>query len=149
MPVKKLSLLILAVSLQVGFAGATHAAVTFDELLKQTMQLRAEETQLAKERVATFNADLAHQKAVGSPFGDILAGDQQVYTAALHWPLVQWEFIPRLAQGNALLESKRLALEAVSQRELHGTAASYYSVLKTQRLAKLDQLLVQFEMLRS
>ena len=52
MPVDKLSKIMLTLLLVVGFAGRAQAAVTFDELLKQTRQLRAEETKLAKERVA-------------------------------------------------------------------------------------------------
>ncbi|TAJ94138.1 MAG: MotA/TolQ/ExbB proton channel family protein [Gammaproteobacteria bacterium] len=62
MPVEKLSKIMLALLLVAGFAGTTQAAVTFDDLLKQARQLRAEEVKLAKERVTAFQADLANEQ---------------------------------------------------------------------------------------
>lgn len=62
MPVEKLSKIMLAALLLVGYAGTLQAAVTFDDLLKQTRQLRADEVKLAKERVAAFQADLAREQ---------------------------------------------------------------------------------------
>ena len=62
MPAKKLYIAIFSVWIQVAIPGTGEAAVTFDELLRQTRQLRTEESQTAKEREAAFNNQLVRQQ---------------------------------------------------------------------------------------
>ncbi len=81
-----------------------------------------------------------HQKELVQSFGSVVVpANQQVYSASLNWPLLQFEFIPRYSQGGAVVESKQAYVEFVTQRTLYGVALSYYTVLKSRRLTGLAQ----------
>lgn len=94
----------------------------------------------AMSRVApqlSLGGQFIRQKEVLSFGSAVVPADQQIYSASLNWPLMQFEFFPRLAQGTAVIDAKRATVDLVTQRTLHATSQLFYQVLKAQRLAGL------------